>query len=180
MTLKTLAAAMAAALCAIGSPAASAADAPAEGRHARHGHQVHHVHERRHGRLSSYAEVHYDSPRPFYRGYSGQLPSCADPGVHADIASSFAGREREYWGSSLELSSFTRPTEIGYRSWGPEFVPRRFCSASAYTSDGRKRQVYWLVAERQGFASVGTGVEWCVTGLDRSYAFAPGCKMARP
>ncbi|MET0315145.1 MAG: hypothetical protein ABW275_12180, partial [Hansschlegelia sp.] len=121
MTLKTLAAALAAALCALGS-SASAADIQAGPRHARHGHvhrtTVHHAHvrhahvERVRTGISNSAEVHYDSATPFYRGYSGALPSCADPSVHSRIAGSFAGREREYWGSSLELSPFTRPTEI--------------------------------------------------------------------
>jgi len=24
------------------------------------------------------------------------------------------------------------------------------------------------------------GVEWCVVGLDRNWAYSPSCKMARP
>lgn len=114
------------------------------------------------------------------RGYSGNLPSCADAHVHGYIASAFASREREYWGTGLSLSAFTRPVELGYRSWGPEFIPRRFCSASTVTNDGRRRAVYWLVAESLGTFSIGPGVDWCVTGLDYSYAYAPDCKMARP
>ena len=31
-----------------------------------------------------------------------------------------------------------------------------------------------------GFAGFGQGVEWCVTGLDRNWAYNPGCKAARP
>ncbi|MGA0533315.1 hypothetical protein [Hansschlegelia sp. KR7-227] len=114
------------------------------------------------------------------RGYSGRLPSCADPRVHGTIAGYFARREREYWGSSLELTAFTRPTELGYASWGGEFIPRRFCSAHTVTTDGRRRQIYWVIAEGMAPGSVGPGFDWCVTGLDRHYAFAPDCKMARP
>ncbi len=192
MSFNKLAAPLCAALCVAGF-SASAADLPRSPTHLRHAHVRHahagvaharsrHVRERIHYAAASslFNEVHYASPYPLVRGFSGALPSCADPGVQARIQSSFASREREYWSSGLELSSFTHYRELGYRSWGPEFVPRRFCGAEAYTSDGRRRGVYWLVADSQGFAGVGTGVEWCVTGLDRSYAFAPNCKMARP
>ncbi|MBB3971581.1 hypothetical protein [Hansschlegelia beijingensis] len=116
----------------------------------------------------------------FYRGYTGRLPSCADPHVHRQIRDAFAKRERMYWHSGLALSGFVRPAELGYRSWGVEFIPRRFCSAEAFTNDGVRRHVYWLVAEGQQWLSLGPGVDWCVTGLDRNYAYAPDCKMARP
>lgn len=109
-----------------------------------------------------------------------RLPSCADAGVHGYIVRAFAAREREYWGSGLVLSDFTRPYELGYRSWGSDFIPRRFCGAHTVTNDGRRREVYWLVAESLGTFGVGPGVDWCVTGLDRHYAYAPNCKMARP
>jgi len=115
-----------------------------------------------------------------YRGFTGRLPSCADPRVHHQIRDAFAKRERMYWHSGLALSDFARPAELGYRSWGAEFIPRRFCSAEAVTNDGVRRQVFWLVAEGQQWLSLGAGVDWCVTGLDRNYAFAPECKMARP
>ena len=114
------------------------------------------------------------------RGYTGLLPSCADPDVHGKVAGAFSQTERLYWGTDLQLTTFIRPREIGYRTWGPSFVPRRFCSAGTVTTDGRLRTVVYSIAERQGPASLGYGVEWCVTGLDRSLAYAPDCKMARP
>lgn len=113
------------------------------------------------------------------RGYSGALPSCADEGVQRQIAGAFSAREREYWGSSLTLSPFVHPVELGYRSWGASFVPRRFCAAGVATNDGKLRHVYWNVGEQLGFA-LSTGLEWCVTGLDRNHAYSPDCKMARP
>lgn len=122
----------------------------------------------------------YAGDAGIYRGYTGVLPSCADPAVHSYIARRFAGTEREYWNSSLELTEFTRPRELGYRTWGYSFIPRRFCTAKTYTTDGRKRDVVFNIAEGLGGGSIGWGVEWCVTGLDRSYAYAPRCKMARP
>lgn len=114
------------------------------------------------------------------RPYTGRLPACEDPAVHSKVAGAFAETERVYWRSQLQLTTFQRPREIGYRTWGYAFVPRRFCSARTVTTDGHKREVVYNIAEAQGFAGVGWGVEWCVSGLDRPRAYSPGCKMARP
>lgn len=119
-------------------------------------------------------------PAPFYRGFSGRLPACGDSGVIGRITSAFAARERGYWGSDLALEALGHPREIGYRSWGPSFVPRRFCAAETVTTDRRPRRVFYEIIEGDGFAGMGWGVNWCVTGLDRHRAFAPGCKMVRP
>ncbi|GLK67818.1 hypothetical protein [Hansschlegelia plantiphila] len=124
--------------------------------------------------VHSFRDLAYSRPP-----YTGNLPSCADAGIHNSIIASFGRREREYWHSGLQLSTFVQPVELGYRSWGRSFIPRRFCSATAVTTDGVRREVYWHVAERLGGALT-TGVDWCVSGLDRNYAYAPDCKMARP
>ena len=47
-------------------------------------------------------------------------------------------------------------------------------------SDGKVRTVTFSIIEDGGFASFGQGVEWCVTGLDRNWAYNPACKAARP
>lgn len=114
------------------------------------------------------------------RGYRGALPGCEDPHVHSKVAGAFAETERIYWGSRLQLTTFIRPRELGFRSWGYSFVPRRFCSATTHTTDGRRREVVYSIAEGQNFAGVGYGVEWCVTGLDRPRAYSPACRAARP
>lgn len=116
----------------------------------------------------------------FYRGLRGPLPSCADPEVERRIAHNFAHTERTYWRSELELTAFRRPVQLAYSPWGPSFIPRRFCSAKTVTTDGRKREVSYSVREWQSWGTISWGVEWCVSGLDRSMAYAPDCKMARP
>jgi hypothetical protein len=40
--------------------------------------------------------------------------------------------------------------------------------------------VNFSVIEDGGFASIGAGVEFCVVGLDRNWAYNPACRMARP
>lgn len=114
------------------------------------------------------------------RGFTHALPACHDPSVVASVRGNFAATEREYWSSPLELSDFHRPREIGFEPWGADFIPRRFCQAGVVTNDGRKRRVDYSIREGQSFGSFSWGVEWCVTGIDRHYSYAPRCKMARP
>jgi hypothetical protein len=47
-------------------------------------------------------------------------------------------------------------------------------------SDGRWRPVHYSIIEDGGMISASWGVEWCVVGIDRNWAYNPACKMARP
>jgi hypothetical protein len=40
--------------------------------------------------------------------------------------------------------------------------------------------VYYSIGEDTGFIGWSWGIEWCVVGVDRNWAYNPGCKMARP
>ena len=62
----------------------------------------------------------------------------------------------------------------------PTIFRDAYCSAEAMLSDGKMRTVHYSIIEDGGFAGFGQGVEWCVTGLDRNWAYNPGCKAAQP
>jgi hypothetical protein len=115
-----------------------------------------------------------------YFPYSGALPSCADPGVLERVSSQFAGVEDEYWKSELRIVSYDFIREISYRGDGLDLIPRRYCKAKGIFNDGRVRPVTYNIGEELGFSSYGFGVELCVGGLDREFAYAPNCKMVRP
>lgn len=110
--------------------------------------------------------------------YDGVLPAC-DAALDT-IASRFATKESRFWNSELQILGFERVRQIAFRPWAEGTIPRRFCTATALVSDGRKHQVSYSIAEDAGFAGATWGVEWCVTGLDRNWAYNPRCKMARP
>ena len=110
--------------------------------------------------------------------YDGDLPPCEY--ALDTIASRFAQKEGGYWNSALQIQGFDKVREIAFRPWASESIPRRFCSARAMVSDGIVRDVYFSIIEDGGFAGFGQGVEWCVTGLDRNWAYSPGCRAARP
>lgn len=115
-----------------------------------------------------------------YSGAATAIPPCTAPEVLSKIQSRFAETESEFWSSSLSIVSFEKVRPIAFRPWGLDYIPRQFCTGVATTSDGHKRQVDYSIIEDGGIIGWGWGVQWCVAGLDRSLAYAPGCKQARP
>lgn len=110
--------------------------------------------------------------------YDGVLPPCE--AALGTIASRFAQKESQFWNSNLQILGFERVRQIAFRPWMSGTIPRRFCTATATVSDGRKHQVSYWIGEDTGMIGASWGVEWCVAGLDRNWAYNPACKMARP
>jgi hypothetical protein len=113
--------------------------------------------------------------------YDGSVPGCGDPDVFSRIQSHFSQTEGEYWHSGLEILGFNKIDEIGYRTNGTDYIPRRYCVAEAMMNDQKARTVSYSIGQDLGIIGFfGFGVEWCVAGLDRERSYAPNCKMARP
>ncbi|MCI0734716.1 MAG: hypothetical protein L0Y50_00310 [Beijerinckiaceae bacterium] len=115
-----------------------------------------------------------------YLPYSGVLPACDDPSVFERIQGRFHDRESEFWNTGLEILGFDEVREIGYNTNGYDYIPRRYCTARAILNTIRPHAVSYSIAEDLGIIGFGFGIEWCVSGLDRNFAYAPNCKMARP
>jgi hypothetical protein len=149
--------------------------------------------------LQSYA---YAGNRPLtpaenrFLPWTGEVPACDSPWVQGRIQSRFQESESEFWSSGLQIEGFDRVREIGFRSNGPDYIPRRYCSARGHLTDGKIREVVYWIGEDLGFAGgdffgllplTGStnlvnnwGVTFCVNGLDRHYAYGRGCDAARP
>jgi hypothetical protein len=112
--------------------------------------------------------------------YDSILPPCHEPSALAKIESQFGSKEGRFWNSDLRILEFDRVREVALRPWAEGTIPRRFCSGRALISDGRWRRVDYLIIEDGGMIGASWGVQWCVVGLDRNWAYHPGCKMARP
>src|SRR5665213_484558 len=110
--------------------------------------------------------------------YDGAVPPCE--AALDKIASRFAQKEGQYWNSNLQILDFEKVREIAFSPWAEGTIPRRFCSAVATVSDGRKHRVNYWIGEDTGMIGASWGVEWCVVDLDRNWAYNPTCKMARP
>jgi hypothetical protein len=113
-------------------------------------------------------------------GYHGYLPPCDSSWALGTISLRFGYKEARFWNSSESLAQFGDVHEIAYRPWGPNFVPRRYCSVKVRLASLRDTTVYYSIIEKGGFAGAGYGVEWCVVGYDRNLAYAPNCRAARP
>ncbi|MPZ58232.1 MAG: hypothetical protein GEU91_17405 [Rhizobiales bacterium] len=112
--------------------------------------------------------------------YGAVLPACDDPAALAEISSGFATKERRFWNSALAIVGIDRIRETAFRPWDRDLIPRRFCAARAWISDGKARPVYYWIGEDTGFIGSSWGVQWCVVGYDRNWAYHPSCRMARP
>jgi hypothetical protein len=114
----------------------------------------------------------------FGPSYDGRLADC--DAALSTISSQFQDKESTFWNSALQITGYSRVHETAFRPWTSDNIPRRFCSADALLNDGKVRQVHYSIIEDGGLASYGQGVEWCVTGLDRNWAFNPRCRAAKP
>lgn len=112
--------------------------------------------------------------------YVAELPLCGDTAVLERVTEAFAAKEAQFWNSSLTIVEYDTIRPVAFRPWGLDHIPRRFCTATATVSDGRRRRVDYSVREDLDFMGLGWGVEFCVQGLDRNLAFSPSCRMARP
>jgi hypothetical protein len=115
--------------------------------------------------------------------YDAVVPLCQDPWVLGKIQARFAEREGRFWQSHLKILGFDRIHETAFRPWArgaPDAIPRRYCSGLALVSDTRPSPIHFSIAEDTGMIGVSWGVEWCIVGLDRNWAYNPACLQARP
>jgi hypothetical protein len=112
--------------------------------------------------------------------YESVLPPCNEPAALSWIQSRFATKEGMYWVSDLKILNFDQIRETANRPWAEGTIPRRFCSGMALISDGRWRPVHYSIVEDGGMIGASWGVQWCVVGIDRNWAYNPACKMAQP
>jgi hypothetical protein len=112
--------------------------------------------------------------------YDGVIPPCDYPDALVKISARFNERENSFWTTNLKILGFEKIRETAYRPWAVNTIPRRFCSGLIEISDGSRRTIHYSIAEDQGMIGITWGVEWCVVGLDRNWAYNPACQMARP
>ena len=114
--------------------------------------------------------------------YDNVAPFCENPEVLGTIQARFAQKEREFWQSKLKIVGFEKIHETSANPWrgAPDSIPRRYCSGIALISDARPRPIYYWIGEDTGWLGGDWGIEWCVVGLDRNWAYNPGCRMTRP
>lgn len=118
---------------------------------------------------------------PYFRLVA--TPHCDDTATLQRIAKRFMHQAREvHHDDNLAIVDFSHVGETRFRDQDVHKarpIPRRYCSARAHLSDGRHRTVWYLIEGGAGFASIGTNVEFCVSGFDRWNVYNAACRVLR-
>lgn len=112
--------------------------------------------------------------------YDRNLPACDYPGALDRIIANFHTKEIGFWNSELRIVGIENINETAALPWAAQSIPRRFCSGLAVINDGAKHPIYYSIGEDTGIIGMDFGVNFCVAGLDRNWAYSPACRAARP
>lgn len=116
---------------------------------------------------------------PALAGGRDATPRCENPSVLNRITSKFAWAERNTWHRGFVIDEIISP-RLRYQVLnGPTSIRHDHCSARAVMSDGRIRRIYYAVDRRQGLASIGTNVRFCIIGLDPWRVYGAACSTVR-
>ena len=122
--------------------------------------------------------------------YDVEVPLCEDDRVLARIQSRFAQKESQYWNSELKIVGWERVREVALMPWHYASIPRRFCTGKVHMNNGTIHRINYSIAEDTGIIGSSWGVQWCVAGYDRNWAYnspttppgqtSPACREAGP
>jgi hypothetical protein len=112
--------------------------------------------------------------------YDRVMPACDYRPALDRIIADFRTKEFGFWNSELRLVGVEDIKETAVMPWAAQSIPRRFCSGTAVISDGQRHPMYYSIAEDTGMIGMDWGVNFCVEGLDRNWAYNPSCRSARP
>jgi hypothetical protein len=112
--------------------------------------------------------------------YSRDMPPCDYVPALDRIIGDFHTKEARFWNSELQIVGVEDIRETAYLPWAAQSIPRRFCSATALVNDGRRHALYYSIASETGMIGVDWGVNFCVVGLDRNWAYNAACRAAKP
>ena len=112
--------------------------------------------------------------------YSRDMPACDYPPALDRIIANFATKESRFWNSDLQIVGIENIRQTAYLPWAAQTIPRRFCSGTALINDGRRHAIYYSIASGTGMIGASWGVNFCVVGLDRNWAYNPDCRAAKP
>jgi hypothetical protein len=112
--------------------------------------------------------------------YDREMPTCDYAPALDRIIANFHTKEARFWNSQLEIVGIENVRETAVLPWAAQSIPRRFCSGVALINDGLRHPIYYSIAEDTGMIGMDWGVNFCVVGLDRNWAYEPHCRAAKP
>ena len=112
--------------------------------------------------------------------YDQVLPPCNYRAALDRIIGDFQIKEARFWNSRLQIVGIENIQQTALLPWASQNIPRRFCSGTAAINDGARHAIFYSIAEDTGMIGIDWGVNFCVVGLDRNFAYGPACRAARP
>jgi hypothetical protein len=128
-------------------------------------------------RAANWFEKNFWLPGP---EYFRDMPACDFRPALDRIIGNFLSKETRFWNSELKIVGIENIRETAVLAWAAQSIPRRFCSGTALMNDGVRHPIYYSIGEDTGMIGMDFGVNFCVVGLDRNWAYGPACRAARP
>ena len=113
--------------------------------------------------------------------FSGTVtPTCDSAGVVRSVVNRFEAYSDSYLGRPVAIAQLGHIRENRLEPRAHTFPrERRYCQAPVVTSDGAKRQLWYMIESSSGFVSLGSEVEFCVSGLDPLQTHGGLCSTVR-
>ena len=113
--------------------------------------------------------------------YGADSGLCSSASVLNRITSRFAHQVRHVPNlPQVAITDFQRIHEHRYEAADENHpIGRTYCGAKVTLSNGHDRDIWYLVEEGMGFASIGNNVEFCVSGFDRWNVYDGRCRVLR-
>lgn len=109
-----------------------------------------------------------------------ELPTCDASRVIHRIIEKAAYADARQWHTGIVVDGVDRARQTRHiSSTGAGLRERRWCEARAHMSDGRTRQVFYLIEGYAGFAGIRYGVESCIAGRDFWNVYGGNCRAIR-
>jgi hypothetical protein len=112
--------------------------------------------------------------------WRGQLPDCADLVVLEKVKEKIAYGSPRVLGYDLAIEGFDAIAQDDVDAGGESWIDRRYCSATAWLSNGKSSEVVYLIEAGQGFAGNNYKVQSCLPGYDRWRVYDGWCRSIRP
>jgi hypothetical protein len=130
-----------------------------------------------HARAATFFEKNFGLSGP---RYDRVIPPCDYRPALDRIIDNFRTKEFRFWNSELRIVGVEDIRETAEMSWAAQSIPRRFCNGTALINDGTRHRIVYSIAEDTGMIGMDWGVNFCIVGLDRNWAYNPNCRAAGP
>ncbi|MCF6321964.1 MAG: hypothetical protein L3J32_09380 [Rhizobiaceae bacterium] len=118
-------------------------------------------------------------PTPSYALMFKSLPVCTNTGVLEKVVKRYNKADSNLWQKGVRMNAINGAREHTVNPLYESAIDRRYCRAKAYLSNGQHYTVYFLIERGMGLAGTGWGVEYCLRGSDKWYAYGSGCRVLR-